>query len=108
MRERIPERDWKLFTKLREVALERFCERTLDEMKQLIASSSASHYERYLAIFKVVDRQDTELARLFDDFRRSTAIVQLAAMRARKLITDEELATFTAETREAVKSMSFG
>lgn len=106
MRKHIPERDWKLFSKFRELALERFCERTLDEVKRVIASPVASHHERYLAIFKVVDRRDAELARLFNDFRRSTATLQLAAMRARKLIADEELAMFTAETREAVKLLA--
>jgi len=73
MPQHIPERDWKLFAKLRQLALERFCERTLDEVKNVMAGAAASHHARYIEVFKVIDRRDAELALVFDDFRRSTS-----------------------------------
>ena len=44
-----------------------------------------------------------ELAQGFDDLRRSTAWQCLALMRSRGLLTDEELAGFSSETRAAVQ-----
>ena len=105
MRE-IPESDWKVFRKLREVALERFCERVIREIGELTAGKPTSYHERYLEIFKLVDRRDDELAHAFNNPRRSAALWQLAAIRSRGLITDEELSRFTAATQEAVQMLS--
>ena len=38
MSRQIPERDWKLFRKVREAALERYCERVLREIAELTAT----------------------------------------------------------------------
>ena len=45
---------------------------------------------------------DEEVAQCFDDWRRSSALILLASWRARELITDEEFAAFTPETRHLV------
>ncbi len=102
----IPESDWRVFRKLREVALERFCERVLGEIGEIAAGTATSYHQRYLEIFKLVDRRDDELARAFNDSRRSTALLQLAAIRSHGLITDEELSSFTAATQEAIQMLS--
>jgi hypothetical protein len=64
MRKHIPERDWKLFKALRELAVERSCERALDEVKRLLAEPAPSHYDRYRALFKAIDRQQDDDERL--------------------------------------------
>jgi hypothetical protein len=102
----IPESDWKVFRKLREVALERFCERVLREIGEMAAGTPISHHQRYLEVFKLVDRRNDELAHAFDNPRRSTALSQLVAIRSHDLITDEELSKFTVETQEAVQMLS--
>jgi hypothetical protein len=43
-----PESDWKTFRELREVALQRFCQRVLDQVEPLCRDASQSPYERYL------------------------------------------------------------
>ncbi len=43
-----PESDWKIFRELREVALERFCKRVLEELELLWQDASGSYHERYL------------------------------------------------------------
>jgi len=103
MTRQIPESDWKLFRQLHPVALERFCERTLSEVGRLTADSGKSAHERYLAVFRLLQRRDKELAQAFDDFRRSTAWCQLAILRSRGLLTDEEFARFSPETQGAVQ-----
>ena len=102
MAREISEKDWKLFRRLHPLALERFCERVLSEVGRLTADSGKGAHERYVTIFKLLQRRDKELAETFDVLRRSTAWQQLAAMRFRKLVTEEEFARFSPETREVV------
>jgi hypothetical protein len=103
MARQISEPDWKLFRELRPLALERFCERVLAEVSRLGSDPGKSSHERYLAVFKPIERRDRELADTFDDFRRSTAWRQLAFMRSQGLLSDEEFERFSPETRGAVQ-----
>lgn len=101
----VPESDWKAFRQLQEAA-ERFCERVLEEIESLRSKSSRSHHERYFDIFQLLQQRNEELAHAFNDPRRSTMLLQLAAMRAHGLVEPEELARFTPETRDTTKSMA--
>jgi hypothetical protein len=101
-----PESDWKIFRELREVALDRFCRRVLDEIEPLRSNASRSHHERYLDVFRFLRERDEELAFAFNDPRRSQMIVQLAAMHAYGLVEPDELARFTPGTRTGVESFA--
>jgi hypothetical protein len=90
MSQQIRESDWKIFRDIAKVALERFCERTLGEITAVAIATSRGAHERYLEVFKLIDRRDGEIALAFNDLRRSNAIVKLAAMRSRGVVTDEE------------------
>ncbi len=104
MRE-IKESDWKVFRKLHPVAVERYCERVLAESELLHRDPTRSAHERYLALYQLFREHDKELARLFDDFRRSTSLFQIAAIKGRGLLTDEEFAQFSEETRNVVAAL---
>ena len=104
----IAERDWKLFRQLQTLALDRFCERVLSEVTTLASDTGKSQHERYLAIYRLMQRRDRELADAFNDPRRSRALHQLALIRSRHLLTDEEFARFTDETRAAVEILAGG
>ena len=101
MRE-IKESDWKVFRQLHPVAVERYCQGVLDESERLHRDADKSAHERYLAIYQLFRQRDKELANLFDDFRRSTALLQLAAIHGRGLLTDGEFARFSQETQEFI------
>jgi hypothetical protein len=101
MRE-IRESDWKIFRQLHKVALERFCQRVLDESERLHGDTTLSAHERYIAIYRLFDKRDKEVARLFNDLRRSTALWQLAAIKAHGLLTDDEFASFSEEAQNHV------
>ena len=100
------ESEWKRFRKLHVVALNRFCEKVLQEISQIGADARKSPHERYLQIYKVIQQQDKVIAEAFNDSRRSTALMQLAVIHSRGLITDDELSEFTQETRDVVLSFS--
>ena len=91
----ILEADWKLFRKLQPLALEHFCQRVLTEINRITADPSKTGHERYLAVFRLLQRQDRELADTFNDMRRSPALFQLARIQSHKLLSEEEMAQFS-------------
>jgi len=98
----IPESDWKIFRTVRAAALDRYCARVLDECRTASEDRSISNHERYLRLFRLLRERDDDLADAFNDFRRSTAILQLARIHALGVVTDEELGRFSPGTRETV------
>jgi hypothetical protein len=103
--QQIPESDWKIFRQLQPLALERFCQRVLDEVSQVAADTGKSSHERYLEVFRLLQKQDKELASCFDNPRRSDALFQLARIVFQGLLTDEEFARFSPETRAWVQRL---
>jgi hypothetical protein len=101
----IKESDWKLFKPLREIALERFCERVLDQVSSISSDGSKSRHERYLAIYRLVRERDQEIDSIFDYLRRSTAVRQLCAFRSHDLVTEQELHRFSPELRKSVEDI---
>ena len=108
MQRQISEPDWKLFRQLQSLALERFCQRVLAEVSRLASEAGRSSHERYLAVFALVERRNQELAEAFDNPRRSTALFQLARLQSEGLLSEEEFARFSAETRGLVKVLLGG
>ena len=99
----IPERDWKTFRELHKVALERLCEKILTEAKAQIDRPAKSSHEKYLALFELVQARDRDVARAFNDFRRSTALMQIGIIHSMGLLTSEELSRFSAETLQIIQ-----
>jgi hypothetical protein len=106
MESRIPEADWKVFRDIHPAVLARFCDRILSEITRLAKDAGKSSHERYLLVFKLIQQRDDDIAAIFNDFRRSTAFLQLAIMHARGLLTSEELARFSTETQEQLKFLN--
>jgi hypothetical protein len=102
----VPESDWKAFRELREVALQRFCERVLEELLALTQDRSRSPHERYLAVFRLARERDEQLADAFNDPARSRMILQLATIRALGVLSPSELERFTRETRSILESLA--
>lgn len=102
----IRESDWKLLRELRRLALDRLCTRVLDEMVAPAENRRKSAHERYLAVFKLMKERDLELAAAFDNPKRSMAVMQLMCMRRLGLLTDDEFACFSDETRARVEMMN--
>jgi len=101
MTQQILEADWKIWKSLFDVALGRFCERTLAGAAKFATGDGTAH-ERYLELYQYVKKRDKELGEVFDDFSRSGAIMQMALAVKKKLITPAELATFSRETQDRV------
>lgn len=103
MRRDIPESDWRHFKRLHQVLSERFCRGVIEELGALLQTKEGSAHERYRRAYQLLQERDEELARAFNDFRRSTAVLQMMLMRRMGLLADEELAVFSQETQEMVR-----
>lgn len=101
----IKEPDWKILRQLHAVALERFCQHVLAEIEHINNDAAKSYHQRYLEIFSHLERRDKELARTFDQLRRSSALAQLADIRSHGLLTDEEFMRFSPEIRSVIESL---
>jgi len=96
--------DWKLFRQLHQIALERFCERVLAEVRAATEAGDGYH-DRYLRVFDLIRDCDKTIARIFNDVRRSNALILLANIKQEGLLTAAELARFSPETREAIENI---
>jgi hypothetical protein len=98
----IKEADWKVLRRLHPLALERFCERVLAEIERIEHDDGRSFHQRYLDIFEVVEHRDQEMARIFDNPKRSNALTMLAQMRSKGLLMEDEFSSLSPETRSAI------
>jgi hypothetical protein len=106
MASQISERDWNVFRELRLVALERLCDKILTDAKAEIERRGKSSHEKYLSLYTLLKRGDDDVARGFNDVRRSTALMQIAIIHSMGLFTGEELQRFSPETNKVIVSYS--
>jgi hypothetical protein len=99
----IPEADWRVFRSLHPIWIERFCKRVNGELMRVLSDDSRDAYEQYLAGYKLMHKRDKEIANAFNDFRRSTAVIQIAIIRKLGVITDEEFGRFSESTRASLQ-----
>ena len=85
------ESDWKIFKKIKEQALERFCADTLADFEEAIDKKDMSNHEKYLNLFKLVENADKRISLLFDGHSRSKAQIQLTLIRSEGLVGNHEL-----------------
>jgi hypothetical protein len=101
----IKESDWKLFRRLHGVALERYCQRVIEEVKSVAEETSDSYHDGYLKIFLLLRESDKTLAQIFDDPRRSNALILLTNIIEEGLLSEEEILQFSPEALEVVESI---
>jgi hypothetical protein len=102
----IREADWKRLRDLKPIALDRFCARVLSDIERVSADSAATSHQRYLAIYDLIQERDKELGRIFDGLSRSSTVGKLLLMHQAGLLTEDEVAAFSEEIRNAVARSS--
>lgn len=95
----IKESDWKLLRQLKPVALDRYCGRILSEVEGVSSDHGMPLHERYLKVYRLVQDRDDELARMFNNLKRSNAMSKLFLLRQADLLTDDEWDGFSAEIK---------
>jgi len=99
------ETDWKLLRRVRALALERFCERGLAELERVTRNAALSAHQRYLNVFEIVEQRDRDIARLFDDPRRSQGLAILARLPSEGLLTETDFSSLSPDARCAITTM---
>jgi len=92
-------KSWKYMQALKSSLLERQCERFNQQTAAILEDSRRSAYERYLEIFKKTQKDDKNVAKAFDDWRRSTIFLRIIEIYRQGLFTDAELQGFTQQTQ---------
>ncbi|WP_340105629.1 hypothetical protein [Rhodohalobacter sp. 8-1] len=105
LRNQIKESDWKIFKELRPLALDRYCKRVMEDVEKTIHQSNKDSHTRYIEMYKTVKEGDKKLAQMFDGYSRSKAVEQLLLYYSNDLLTDEEFARLSDETREQILSI---
>jgi hypothetical protein len=65
--------------------------------------SANGYHDCYLKVFALIRDRDRTIADLFDDLRRSNALISLANIKREGLLTAVEFAEFSPEARQAVE-----
>ena len=102
----IDEKDWKLMRSMKERLLDHACSRILTKIEQLIQNGSDSAHDTYLQVWKTLKSEDKDIAIMFDDLKRSNAILKLAIWKKYGIISDKEMKSFTEDTQERIRSFS--
>lgn len=102
----VPEADWKVFREIRQDALERFSDRILRQLVAICEDRSRSAHDRYLDVWRILRERDEAMARTFDNPRRSTMYVHLAAMEALDLLAPNDLSRMTSQTQLRIRRLS--
>jgi hypothetical protein len=98
-----PERDGKVLRQIMPLALDRYCERTLEDVERVLADKRVGAHARYREVYRVLGERDEDLSRAFDDMRRSMALEQILSIRGLGLFRPDEFALFSEETRARIE-----
>jgi pyoverdine/dityrosine biosynthesis protein Dit1 len=91
------EADWKIFKLIKDKAIEKFCDDSLLECSEQINKSGESAHNKYLALYRLVNERDEQMAQLFDAHSRSKASMQLIAIRGQGLAEEDLLKQLSQE-----------
>jgi hypothetical protein len=76
------ESDWKVFTAIKDKAIEKYCPLALEESQEVISDDKEHVHSRYLDLYKLLQNSNKKMALLFDRHSRSKAWIQLIAIRS--------------------------
>jgi hypothetical protein len=99
----IAEQDWRSLRQMQPALLDRLCNRSLAEMLAILNDSSLPAHERYFKISTLTEARDLQISRLFDNIKRSNAVLRLTMMKNESVITNEDLANFSTELRSLIE-----
>ncbi len=100
----IKESDWKKLRKLSEVAIGRAFDRAVARVQTILSMNRKSRI-KFWDIKNYADEQSKQLARLFDELKRSNGIERLAMIWLENLLTNEEMESFSPETLEQARQI---
>lgn len=83
--------DWNIFKTIKEKALDRYCERALDNVEKTLWNTQESHHQRLMKLFEQIQETKAQLDEIFEGHSQSRVYFQLLLMRREGLVEDAEL-----------------
>lgn len=102
----IPEQDWKLMRSMKDHVLNGACAKILASVESIVQKRDGRNHKVYQSLWDLLKKEDAVIASMFDDLKRSTAFFKLAAWQRNGLVSKSELALFTEETQNIVKTIN--
>jgi len=102
------ESDWKVFTVLKDKAIEKYCTLALEESQEVISDNKEHVHNRYLYLYKLLQNSNKKMSLLFDGHSRSKAWIQLIAIRSEGLADEELLSKLSDEMLEETDPKKHG
>jgi len=100
-----PERDWKYMRKVKEDLIADLCEQINGQAMDILKSEAKSERERYGLLYRHVQESDDIVANCFDDWRRSTLLMKLVALKRHGLLTSDHIQHLSEETQKRLKAL---
>jgi hypothetical protein len=82
------------------------CARILIRVESILQKRNGRNHEAYLELWDLVEKEDAKIAFMFNDLKRSTALINLAQWYSHGLVSESDLALLTEETRNTVKAIN--
>ena len=101
----IPEKDWKQLKVLHDKLLTMACEKIFDEIEIMLKARKGKEHESYLKLWDFLQSEDKEIAIMFNDLKRSNAMLKLASWKRNNLLSEGDLKYFTDETQNYIKAL---
>ncbi len=102
----IPESDWKKIRDMKNQVLSISCDKIFDQIDQISCKRKDKEHESYLELWKLLNKEDKKISIMFDDLKRSNAVMKLASWKHYGLISDEQMSEFTHETQQIVERLN--
>ena len=102
------ELDWKVFTDIKDKAIEKYCTLALEESKEVISDQKEHVHNRYLLLYKLLQNRNKQMSLLFDGHSRSKAWIQLIAIRNEGLADEVLLSKLSDEFRNETDPENHG
>ncbi len=102
---KIPERDWKKLRSMKDEKLQIACERIFEKITPVIEVRGGESHKAYLDLWKILNKEDKKLGVMFDDIKRSSAILKIAAWKQNGLLSEEEFCQFSEETQNKIEAL---
>ncbi len=95
----LQEKDWKYMRSIHDELLHALCARINDGAVQRVTRGSGNPHERYLELYTYINESDNIVAVCFNDWRRSTLMLKIHALRSHGLLSDAHVEHFSDSAR---------
>ena len=99
------EHDWKHMKKIHDSLLDRLCARINSQAKAIIDDRSSPDHKKYQALYKHIHDADGIIARCFNDWRRSSILMRIVAIKHENLFTPEEFDGLSKDLQKTVTEL---